>query len=125
MSILLKIFFTSIAVMIASYLLPGIEVHNYLTAILVAAVWAVLNVIVKPLLIFLTIPITIFTLGIFLIFINAIIVLIDAYFVHGFSVHSIWWALLFSLIVSFMVSLFEKFDKKMHKEKSITNSNNE
>ena len=114
--ILVKLFFTSIAVMIASYLLPGVEVNNYLTAIMVAVVWSLLNVFIKPLFILLTIPITIITLGIFLIFINAIIVLIDAYFVHGFTVDNIWWALLFSLIVALIVSVLESFDRRVNKE---------
>ncbi len=118
MNFLVKLFFYSIAVMVASYLLPGVEVKNYLTAVFVAIVWSLLNIVIKPLLILLTIPITILTLGIFLIFINAIIVLIDAHFVHGFTVQNIWWALLFSVIVSFVVSLLEKFDKKMNKQRS-------
>lgn len=108
---ILKIFFTWIAVIIASWLLPGVEVNNNITALLVAVVWALLDLLVKPLLIILTLPITIFTLGIFLIFINAIIVLIDAYFIHGFKVDNIWWALLFSFVVSIIVTIFQRFDK--------------
>lgn len=118
MHFLVKLFFSSIAVMIASYLLPGVEVKNYLTAIFVSIVLSLLNIVIKPLLILLTIPITILTLGIFLIFINAIIVLIDAHFVHGFTVRNIWWALLFSVIVSLIVSLLEKFDKRMNRQKA-------
>lgn len=109
---ILKIFFTWIAVIIASWLLPGVEVNNNITALLVAIVWALLDLLVKPLLIILTLPITIFTLGIFLIFINAIIVLIDAYFIHGFKVDNIWWALLFSFVVSIIVTILQGFDKK-------------
>ncbi len=108
---ILKIFFTWIAVIIASWLLPGVEVNDNMTALLVAIVWALLDVLVKPLLIILTLPITILTLGIFLIFINAIIVLIDAYFIHGFKVDNIWWALFFSFVVSIIVTLFQRFDK--------------
>lgn len=108
---IIKIFFTWIAVIIASWLLPGVEVNDNITALLVAIVWALLDVLVKPLLIILTLPITILTLGIFLIFINAIIVLIDAYFIHGFKVDNIWWALFFSFVVSIIVTIFQRFDK--------------
>ena len=112
MKFLIKIFFTWLAIIIASWLLPGVAVNNNVTALIVAAVWALLDIFAKPLLIILTLPITIITLGIFLIFINAIIVLIDAHFVHGFTVANIWYALLFSFVVSIIVSFFERLDKK-------------
>ena len=118
MNFILKLFFTWIAVMIAAYLLPGIHIHDTMTALIVTLVWSLLDAVVKPLLIILTIPITIITIGIFLIFINAIIVLIDAHFVHGFSVDSIWWALLFSFVVSIIVSMFQRFDKRVNKQES-------
>ncbi len=108
---IIKIFFTWIAVIIASWLLPGVEVNNNIIALMVAIVWALLDILVKPLLIILTLPITILTLGVFLIFINAIIVLIDAYFIHGFKVDNIWWALFFSFVVSIIVAVFQRFDK--------------
>lgn len=113
MKFIIKIFFTWLAIIIACYLLPGVSVNNYFTALIVAAVWALLDRIIKPLLIILTLPITVLTFGIFLIFINAIIVQIDAHFVHGFIVKNIWWALIFSFIVSVIVPLFEKLDKKV------------
>lgn len=118
MKFILKLFFTWIAVMIAAYLLPGIHINDTMTALIVTLVWALLDMIVKPLLIILTIPITIITVGIFLIFINAIIVLIDDHFVHGFSVDNIWWALLFSFVVSIIVSILQRFDKNVHKREA-------
>lgn len=119
MNILLRIFFTWIAVIIAAWLLPGVDINgnNYITALVVAAVLALLDSIVKPILIILTIPITIVTLGLFLLVINAIIVLIDAHFVHGFKVDGFWSALLFSLIVSFIRALLERMDKKLQSRK--------
>lgn len=114
MKFIVKLFFTWIAIIIASWLLPGVAVNNNITALIVAAVWALLDTFIKPLLIILTLPITVLTLGIFLIFINAIIVLIDDYFVHGFTVDGIWYALLFSFVVSIIVSLFNRLDKQAH-----------
>lgn len=116
MKTLLRIFFTWIAVIIAAWLLPGVEINDNLTALVVAAVLALLDSVVKPVLVILTIPITIVTLGFFLLIINALIVLMDAYFVHGFRVDGFWWALLFSIIVSFIRALFERMDKKLQKK---------
>ena len=118
MKFLVKLFFTWIAVMIAAWLLPGIHINDTMTALVVTIVWALLDAVVKPLLIILTIPITILTVGIFLIFINAIIVLIDDHFVHGFAVDSIWWALLFSLVVSVIVAALQRFDKNVNKQEA-------
>lgn len=84
---------------------PHITVDSYSTTILVAIVLAFLNTIVKPILTVLTIPITVFTLGLFLLAINAFIVLFAEKLVSGFHVQSFWWALLFSLILSLFTSI--------------------
>ncbi len=86
--------------MVANLLSPHIKVDDYITTLLVAIVLAFLNSIVKPILTILTIPITVFTLGFFLLAINAIIILFAEKLVTGFYVQNFWWALLFSLILS-------------------------
>ncbi len=91
--------------MVSAYLLPGVEVNGFFVAIVVAAVLALLNTIVKPILILLTIPITVLTLGIFLLVINAVIILLADMLIQGFSVYGFWWALLFSLILAIFNSL--------------------
>jgi putative membrane protein len=80
--------------------LPGVKVDNYFSALLVAVVLAFLNTFLKPVLTILTIPITLFTLGFFLLVINAVIILIAGRLVNGFQVNGFWWAVLFSLILS-------------------------
>lgn len=115
MKFIFRMLLSALAVVILSKVLPGVGVDSYVTAIIVAIVLSLLNFIVRPLLILLTLPITIVTLGIFLLFINAIIILLADYFIDGFWVSSIWWALLFSLLLSFLQSiLFSllKEDKK-------------
>lgn len=115
MKFLLRMLLSALAVVILSKILPGVGVDSYLTAIIVAVVLSLLNFLVKPLLVILTLPITIITLGIFLLFINAIIIMLADYFITGFSVQNIWWALLFSLLLSLLQSiLFSllKEDKK-------------
>jgi len=115
MGFIIRLFFTWLAVIIASYILPGIHITDYFSALIFAAVLAVLNVFLKPLLVVLTIPITLFTLGLFLLVINACIVLVGDYFVQGIEIRNFWWALLFSLVISVIVSVFESFDRKVNK----------
>lgn len=103
---IIRFLLTGLAVLLTAYLLPGVHVENYGYALLVAVVLAIANAIVKPILIIFTIPLTVLTLGLFLLVINAIIILIVDYFVPGFSVDGFWWALAFSLILSVFNSLF-------------------
>lgn len=96
---------TAIAVLVLANFLPGVTVVNFTTAILVAAVLGLLNAIVKPIFIVLTLPITIVTFGLFLLVINASIILLADKFINGFSVNSFWTALLFSILLSLAQSL--------------------
>ena len=105
---LLKILVCSVNVFILAYILPGIEIVDFFTAIIVAIVLSLLDAVIKPLLILLTLPVTILTLGLFLFVINAGIILLDAEFVHGFKVNNFWYALLFGALLSFFNSLIHK-----------------
>lgn len=105
METLLKIFITAVLVILISYILPGVHVNSFLTALLVATVLGLLNIFVKPVLVILTLPATIFTLGLFLLVINAVIILLCGELVPGFSLASFWSALLFSLLLSFFQSV--------------------
>jgi putative membrane protein len=105
MKFLFKILANTLAVLLGAWLLPGIEVENNTTAFVVAIVLALLNTFLRPILIFLTIPATIVTLGLFLLVINAAIIMLTDYFIDGFLVMSFWWALLFSFILAIMNAL--------------------
>lgn len=105
MKLILKLLLTALAVVVLAIILPGVNVEGYGSAIIVAIVIALLRMLVKPILVILTLPITIVTLGFFLLIINAIIILMADYFVGGFQVASIWWALLFSLLLSLFQSV--------------------
>lgn len=104
-NILVQLIFGGIAVIISEYLIPGVEVSSFFTAILVAALLAILNITIKPVLIILTIPITFLTLGLFLLAINALIILMAGAIIPGFTVDGFWWALLFSLVLSLVNAL--------------------
>ncbi|CAN5444247.1 phage holin family protein [soil metagenome] len=106
MKFLAQLIVSALAVIITSMILPGVHVDSLLTAIIVAAVLAFLNAIVKPVLVILTIPITVVTLGLFLLVINALLILLAAKIVNGFHVDGFWIALLFSLVLSLVSSVF-------------------
>lgn len=104
-----KAILTSVSVLLASYLLKGVSVDSTLTAMIVAVVLGLLNTFIKPILIVLTIPFTVVTLGLFLLVINILIVYWASDLVPGFKVDNWLSALLFSIIVSFTSSLLEKW----------------
>ncbi len=108
MKFLIKVLITAVNAFLLAYILPGISINNFLTAILVAFVLALLDAIVKPILVLFTLPATIFTLGLFLFVINACIILLDDYFVRGFKVDGFWYALLFSICLSLINSVVHK-----------------
>jgi putative membrane protein len=114
MKFIIQLIISTLAVLISSYLLsPHIRIDNnsFITALIVAAVLAFLNTVVKPIMIILTIPVTIFSFGLFLLVINALMIILTAKLVHEFYVQSFWWALLFSFILSFVTSFLERLKK--------------
>ena len=108
MRLLMKWTASAMAVAIIAWILPGVHITGFGTALMLAAVLALLNIFVKPFLILLTIPATLFTLGLFLLVINAAIVLMAESLVPGFEVDGFGWALVFSLLYSFVVTLLER-----------------
>lgn len=101
-SLLARWLVTTLAILAVSYLLPGVEVEGLGSALAVAAVLGVLNFVVKPVLVLLTLPITIVSLGFFLLVINALVFELAASVVRGVHVASFWSALFASLFVSFV-----------------------
>lgn len=102
MNILINWLIDSLVIIVASYLLPGIHVANFLTALVIAIVLGALNAFLRPLLIILTLPITIITLGLFLLVINALLIMLTSLIVPGFTVDGFFWAVLFSILISFI-----------------------
>jgi putative membrane protein len=107
MGFILKLLLSAVAVYIADYLIDGVTINSLTTTLIVAIVLGLLNAIVKPLLVILTIPVTILTLGLFLLVINVIIVYIAAALVPGFAVTGFISALLFSIVVSLVTWLLD------------------
>jgi putative membrane protein len=103
---LIDTLFTALVVLVIAYILPGIHLDGFGSAILVALALALLNALVKPILVIFTIPATILTLGLFLLVINALVILLADWMVLGFFVEGFWWALLFSILLSLIKSIF-------------------
>lgn len=105
MNLLIRILITSGLVLLIAHFMPGVHVDNFTTALIVAVVLGLLNIFIKPILVILTLPVTIVTLGLFLLVINAIIILLCTNIVGGFHVDSFWTALIFSIVLSLLQSI--------------------
>ena len=112
MNYLFKVLLTALAVLLIAYILPGVEVDDYGTAIWVAFIVGLLFSILKPILVILTLPVTILTLGLFLFVINAAMILLANSWIDGFSVSGFWTALLFSILLSFFESILHSLIEK-------------
>ena len=105
MKLLIRILITAILVLVIAKIMKGVIVDEFTTALTVAIVLGLLNFFVKPILVLFTLPVTIFTLGLFLLVINAVMIILCDHFVEGFQVSSFWTAMLFSIILSLSQSL--------------------
>ncbi|MCD0468523.1 phage holin family protein [Flavobacterium sp. JAS] len=108
MKLLLRLLVTAGLVLLIANFLPGVHVASFTTAIIVAIVLGLLNLFIKPILVILTLPVTVITLGLFLLVINAIIILLCTNIVGGFAVDTFWTALFFSIILSILQSITYK-----------------
>lgn len=111
MTILFRWLTSALAIIAVAYLLPGVHIANLVTALVVALVLGILNAVVKPILFFLTLPITILTLGLFSLVLNAVIVLLVSKLVPGFIVDGFLWALVFSILLSFINTILSHLFK--------------
>ena len=108
MKFLTRLLITAIAVYLISMLLqPHVQIDSFTTAVIFALVLAFLNAIVKPLIIILTFPITIITLGLFLLVINVLVILLADHFVSGIDIDGFLWALVFGFLLSVISSVLQ------------------
>ena len=105
MNLVLRLLINAFAVFILAHFLNGVSVSGYMGAIIVALVLSILNVLVKPVLIVLTLPVTILTFGLFLLVINALVILLADKIVDGFTVNGIWTAIIFRVLLSVLQSI--------------------
>ncbi len=108
MELLLIWILNAVALLVVAYLLPGITVASFWSALIAALVLGLLNALVKPVLILLTLPITIVTLGLFLLVLNALVFWFAGSILKGFQVNGFWWALLGALVYSVVSGLLSR-----------------
>ena len=109
MKILVRFLGTVLAVLLAAYVVPGFAVTSFYTAVIVALILGILNITIKPLLVLLTLPLNLLTLGLFTLVINALLLWFIASFVQGFSVSGFIPALLGGLVIAVVGWLLHKF----------------
>jgi putative membrane protein len=105
MNLIIRILVTAILVMVIAHFMPGVNVASFTISVIVAIVLGLLNIFIKPVLVLLTLPVTIVTFGLFLLVINALIILLCTKIVGGFAVDGFFTAILFSIILSILQSI--------------------
>ena len=112
MNFIIRIIISTLAVLSTSYLLPGVYVENFITAVIVAIVLGCLNAIIKPLLILLSLPVVVLTFGLFLVVINTFMIMLTDKLVDGFIVDGFWHALLFGFVMAIVTSILNAIKKR-------------
>lgn len=107
MQALVSLVLSTIAVFVAAFILPGVQVDSLLTAVVVAVLLGLINAFIEPILFVLTLPITVLTLGLFTFVLMALMVMLVSALVPGFVVTSFWWALAFALVLSVINAFLE------------------
>ena len=100
LNILIDWCISALVILVIAYILPGVAVASFFTALVLALVLGLINAFIKPVFIILTLPLTVLSLGLFMFVINALLIMLAAHIVPGFHVSGFWWALLFSLLLS-------------------------
>jgi putative membrane protein len=109
MSFLLNLLLSGLAVFVSGRLISGVRIDSFGTSLVVAIILGLVNAIIKPILVILTLPINVLTLGLFSLVINAIVVLIVDALVPGFEVGGFWSAILFSIVLSVVSMILSSF----------------
>lgn len=106
MMFIIHLLFSALAIAVTAQIVPGVELPNFLTAILAALVLGIINTIIRPVITILTLPINIITLGLFSLVVNALLILLAAALVPGFEINGFFYALLFAIVLSMVNIIF-------------------
>lgn len=110
MNIIIRLVISALAIFVTAYLLPGVNVEGWQTYFILAIVLGLINAILKPILVILTLPINIATLGLFTIVINALLIMLADKLVPAFTVDGFLWALVFGIVLSLVNFVLKRFD---------------
>lgn len=109
MQTIISLLLSTIAVIVTAYILPGVHVSSFLTALVVAVILGIVNALIFPLLLLITLPINILTLGLFTFVIIGLLVMGVSAIVPGFTVDSFWWAIAFAVVLFIINSFIHAF----------------
>jgi putative membrane protein len=112
MRLIISLLLNAVCIFLAAWLLPGVSVDGFGAAVIVSIVLGLINFFIKPILFILTLPITIITLGLFMLIINAAVVLLADNLIDGFFVDGWLWAILFSIVLAILNALFGVTDRE-------------
>ncbi len=110
MKTLIHFVVSAVAILITAYILPGVHIDGALAAVILAVVLGVINTFLRPILIILTLPISILTLGLFVLVINGLLIMLASSIVPGFAVDGFLWALVFGIVLAAVSYVLEMFD---------------
>lgn len=110
--LIMELLIRSLAIYVAASILPGVHLADWVTAIIVSITLGVINTFIKPVLVFITLPITLLSLGLFMIVINAVLIMLADWLITGFEVENLGWAVLFSLLVYLITFWLHKLEGK-------------
>lgn len=108
MGILINWIVSAMVIFSTAYILPGVHISDFTAALVVALILGILNAVVKPILVILTLPITILTLGIFYLILNAALIVLVSKIVPGFVIDNFFWAIVFGLVLSIINTFVHK-----------------
>lgn len=111
MKLIVELIIRAFVLLVTAYLVPGFHIQSYTSALIIAIVLGILNAFLKPILILLTLPFTILTLGLFTFVVNAILLIIASNIVKGFTIESFWTAIVASVVITIVGSLINIFLK--------------
>ena len=111
MRIIIHWLVAAVAILITAYILPGVNIDGFVAALILAVVLGAINAFIRPLLVLLTLPISVLTLGLFVLVINGLLVMLAAFVVPGFAVTGFWSAFFFAIILAIISSVLETFEK--------------
>jgi putative membrane protein len=112
MGILINWIVSAMVIFSIAYILPGVHVLDFTTALVVALVLGIINAVIKPILLVLTLPINVLTLGLFTFILNAILIIVVSKIVSGFTVDGFLWALIFGIVLSIANAVINTFLQK-------------
>lgn len=111
MKTLIHFIVSALAILISAYLLPGVYVDGIFAAFILAVILGVINTFIRPVLVVLTMPLSIVTLGLFVLVINALLIMLASYIVPGFAVSGFWYAFLFGIVLAMVSSVLQMFER--------------